>query len=347
MLSFQYFILAETGYYYFSKKISTSPQEICKPFNFSYADEIASKYMKIPKAMVCDSINFVSIDEKIFNNSNEKEYFINIFKNQTNFKNFTTQDYLGLGLIYTIHLNMKDFIKSVNVEEINVKCIAQEFDKKHNVEETTEVQFNSIYFFEKEKNYTLYFDRHGFYYISCYDNRNKLIFGDSFYIFPNNMTKLIEERKQSHIYQINDTKLEFEPTEEIRFLDVENRLKIDKKMNVLMIAIDSMSYAHLRRSMPLTFAYLNKELSNNILYTSVNIVGENTHPNFLAFMAGIVSLDSPNLKGDTWKYKKNDDSFYDKYPFMWYEYEKLGYLTAFQVIFNKSLIFKILIFFWL
>ena len=108
-----------------------------------------------------------------------------------------------------------------------------------------------------------------------------------------------------------------------------------EKMNVLLIGIDSMSYPHFQRSMPKTFNYLANELKNNILYSAVNKVGENTLPNLFALLAGVsyegFESDSNKKNDEKEKYSNLDNFFADKYPFIFYEYENAGYITAYQV----------------
>jgi hypothetical protein len=85
--------------------------------------------------------------------------------------------------------------------------------------------------------------------------------------------------------------------------------------------------------MPITFNFLTKSLKNNVMFTSMNRVGENTHPNILAMLSGIFITDIPsiNITSEFSLYEKIDNEFYDKYPLMWYRYERNGYLTGFQV----------------
>ena len=69
------------------------------------------------------------------------------------------------------------------------------------------------------------------------------------------------------------------------------------------------------------------------MFTSVNRVGENTHPNLIGMLTGIYISGIPSIKirSEFDSYKKLDDEFYDKYPFIWYRYENAGYLTGLQV----------------
>ena len=78
---------------------------------------------------------------------------------------------------------------------------------------------------------------------------------------------------------------------------------------------------------------LKDELENNILYSSVNIVGKNTYPNFMGLLSGIhvEGVASTNLSSEDANYQKIDSGFFDNYPLIWFDYEKNGYVTGFQV----------------
>jgi hypothetical protein len=43
-----------------------------------------------------------------------------------------------------------------------------------------------------------------------------------------------------------------------------------------------------------------------------------------------VGIKSENLTNEIEEYRKIDKTFHDHLPFLWYEYEKQGYLTMFQ-----------------
>ena len=106
-------------------------------------------------------------------------------------------------------------------------------------------------------------------------------------------------------------------------------------MNVLLLGFDSLSLNHFKRVMPITYKYLTTSLENNVFFTGMNRVGENTLPNLVAMMSGIFMTDIPgiNVTSEFEMYKKIDEEYFDKYPFIWHRYEKAGYLTAFQVYF--------------
>jgi hypothetical protein len=84
--------------------------------------------------------------------------------------------------------------------------------------------------------------------------------------------------------------------------------------------------------MPLTYKYLANQLETNIFFTNLNSVGENTRPNIMPLFSGIVveGIESIRVRSEVNLILKQNDDFYDKFPFIWYDYEKEGYLTAFH-----------------
>lgn len=105
-----------------------------------------------------------------------------------------------------------------------------------------------------------------------------------------------------------------------------------QKMNVLIIVLDSVSLAHFKRAFPLTYEYVTK-LDGNIFFENVGVNGENTYPNMLPFLAGIVKepIWELNMYDETPHYKdlEKNKTFHDLYPFIWKRYESIGYLTSF------------------
>ena len=274
-----------------------------KRIDLSFADAIAREYMKDDKGRnECNEIeNFVSIEEEY-----NKEF--------------------------KIKLNISAILSKLNISETKLSCSFQLFDKKYNVSKRTSFEYFQKIKFEKRQNYSINFNKHGYYYLCCFKIENKneiLIYDESYYILPHKMSKLVEDK--------NKLKLHFNATIEeqnIKFLDINNeKLYLDDKMNVLMIMIDSMSFPHFKRSMPQTYDYLKNKLENNIMYSSMNIVGENTLPNVLATIAGVFynGGESLNITAEQMKYETKEDDFFDKYPIIWKEYENLGYLTGYNV----------------
>lgn len=98
--------------------------------------------------------------------------------------------------------------------------------------------------------------------------------------------------------------------------------------NILIIGIDSVSANHFRRVFPRTHAYLERE---TLLFEHFNSVGFNTYPNVIAMLTGIVEEDlDEEFLSEINIYRQWDGTFHDHLPYIWYEFEKLGYITHFQ-----------------
>jgi hypothetical protein len=276
--------------------------EFCKYVNLSHSDETANFYMSKERNYTeCDILNgteFVTIKDVLCESSKETRQLCNSIG-------------IKLDVIYSMRLNINEFLLKVNLEEDQVDCNVEIFDKVFNSKTERKTQTLKIFQFSRESNHTLYFDTHGFYQVSCYSNDKTTLYEDYYFIYPYNMSKLMDKRQKNKKKLTND----------------------DKKMNVLMIRIDSMSYQHIRRVMPKTYDFLTNKLENNIMYTMFSTVGENTHPNIMPLYSGIVveAIESRNVSSEIEAYKKIDKGYYDNFPFIWYEYEKEGYITGFQV----------------
>lgn len=78
------------------------------------------------------------------------------------------------------------------------------------------------------------------------------------------------------------------------------------------------------RKLPKTYEYLTKNLTGLVL-KGYNIVGDGTPQALIPILTGKTELELP----DTRKRKFKSD-FVDVYPFIWYEYKKHGYMTAYN-----------------
>ena len=94
--------------------------------------------------------------------------------------------------------------------------------------------------------------------------------------------------------------------------------------SVLVIGIDSVSSLHFKRSLPQTLGLLGK--SGFVDLKGYTRLGENTFPNVMAMLGGMVPPTPPHHFYDCMKrgWGKLDDC-----PLIWREFSKLGYITAF------------------
>ena len=94
---------------------------------------------------------------------------------------------------------------------------------------------------------------------------------------------------------------------------------------------------------PVTYKYLTEELENNIFYERYNKIGENTYPNIVPTFTGLI-LDSPEEYNNSYEmgyFRNIDSTFHDNLPFIWHEYEKIGYLSTFNEEKTKIGMFKL------
>lgn len=114
-------------------------------------------------------------------------------------------------------------------------------------------------------------------------------------------------------------------------------VKLNDKMNVLILIFDSTSFNHFKRIFPLTFSYL-ENLKNNFFFKNYNIVGKNSYPNMLSLFTGLHNVDNPDLNLTTENNKIDEfDSgkFEDFQAFIWKDYEKEKYLTMYSEDHNR------------
>jgi hypothetical protein len=95
----------------------------------------------------------------------------------------------------------------------------------------------------------------------------------------------------------------------------------ENRLSVLVLGFDSVSRLNLLRTMPKTVKYLRS--SGWLELLGYNKVGENTLPNLAAFLTG---LTMDQLTKNCWGSR---DKNFDTCPFIWREYSKLGYVTAY------------------
>lgn len=214
---------------------------------------------------------------------------IKMLKKQKVFEK-NTKDYICL----KINNNLRKNSIGINIQ--NLVCTAQQFDKYLNrSEKFTSLNSSNPRKFLKKYNYTLCLPNSGFYYVKCLNNFSNAVFENVYVIYPTN-----------------------------------NEIKSDpKKMNVLLLGIDSVSHRHFERIFSSTLSYLKN--NQFIIYKRYHSVGANTYPNLLAMLSGIISNDYPelNLKKDINEHFNS--MFYDSIPFIFNEFkDKLGYATMYQ-----------------
>lgn len=97
------------------------------------------------------------------------------------------------------------------------------------------------------------------------------------------------------------------------------------KLNVLIYGFDSLSRNSFIRKLPKSYEYLTNQLKGDVLQ-GYNIVGDGTPQALIPLLTGFNELELPETRKRMANSKYVDEAF----PFVWKEYEREGYLTAFN-----------------
>jgi hypothetical protein len=173
-------------------------------------------------------------------------------------------------------------------------------------------------------------------------NKTNILFDDIITILPRNISELqpnisgidikVENRNGS---SLSDQLLNHACTKKTWF----EKKGTKGRMNVLLIQIDSMSFNHFRRMFPETFEFLSTSLKDNKVYENFMVVGEKTKPNTFPWLGNVAPYGIPELG------IPNEDSLYkndysNDFPFIWKDFQKLGYIT----MYNEDFLIKGLFF---
>lgn len=239
--------------------------------------------------------------------------------------------------IYSIKFNMNLLKRSLELKSSPI-CTVQRFNKEMNISEES----NKLVYFTKESfdiklNFTVTVNETGYYYVKCVSKQtilDSLVFDYVYTILPLDMSKLMNKRQYFRALEDKFTK-PYKDLPLLRKNDFKECFKqpnSSPKMNVLIIGLDSVSSSHFKRIFPRTFAYLNDQAERNFIFENLNSVGTNTYPNILALLAGMVeeTVKEFNIPGEISFFRNFDQKYHDLLPFIWKEFEKLGYVTMYQ-----------------
>ena len=247
---------------------------------------------------------------------------------------------------YTLKLNVNSFKKFYN--KTSFSCLIQRFDKKVNSTESKNQfdYFDQNFQLDSANKYKVKVKKHGFYFLNCTNNTNHTIFSYVYNVLPTNMSLLIQKRKIHKKFAENliNNNIKVENTvkdkmyknnyinENCSDLQDNNITILNQKMNVLIIGIDALSNLQFKRVFPLTYIYLRDLLKGNLIFDNFNSNGENSYPNMMALFNGIATTDlnEYGFRSELNLYKKYDSDYQDSIPFIWNDFEDMGYLTMYQ-----------------
>ncbi len=227
----------------------------------------------------------------------------------------------------------------INFLKVNLKlnhtpvCEAYRFDRKTN-DDRYRGRVSILYRFESVYNYDLILNEHGLYHIYCKNDSNVIIFNDVKLILPVDMSLLNDERQENiemekKLPQRIESNLPLVINKQIKYCKTNEKMNNNNKMNVFILGLDSVSYNHFRRMFPKTFEYLNEKLEHNHFFEHHHSVAENTLGNLISLFSGVISEQNQdlNVTHEFDQYMKLDDTYFDTIPFVWKDYERLGYLS--------------------
>ena len=99
---------------------------------------------------------------------------------------------------------------------------------------------------------------------------------------------------------------------------------VEKKINVMIMILDSVSASSFKRSLAKTYEFLNK-MENFFLFEKHHVVGTNTFENIIPMLTNRKSTDITNQKSSD-----RIDKPFDDVDFIWKNYSQNGYLTYFS-----------------
>lgn len=107
-------------------------------------------------------------------------------------------------------------------------------------------------------------------------------------------------------------------------IEIVKRKKEVNGVNVIMMGFDSLSRNAVIRKLPKAYDYLTKVLHADVL-KGYNIIGDGTPQALIPILTGQTELELPETRK-----RKFFSAFVNEYPMIWKEYQKAGYVTAFN-----------------
>ncbi len=314
--------------------IETSVNKLCDyadiPFNHSEAlKEIVNEW-KVMKPRY-DKCYFNNISHNLHltvKTSHIIDQLNDLTKKQIKSKSYSTNIDL-----YKISIDI-DFLKSNLKLNQTPACEAYRFDRITN-DDRYRFRVGVLHKFESIYNYDLIVNEHGLYHIYCRNNNSNLaVFNDVKLILPVNMSLLTDERRaniemEKKLPNRIQSNLPLVVNKRIKHCNNNNENIKNDKMSVFILGLDSVSLNHFKRMFPKTFEYLSKNLTHNTIFEHHHSVAENTLGNLISLFSGVISEKNQDLDvtPEFDEYMKFDDTYFDTIPFVWKDYERLGYLS--------------------
>ena len=253
--------------------------------------------------------------------------------------------------LFVISVDVKLLRLAYKFNESKLSCYAHLFDRKIDHDRFAGIVGKEMPIL-KQYDYELIVDQHGFYMIYCHTSANgkySNLVSEMRILLPRRMSRLVEER-QEHIELEREAKKRLKATDSTKNPMLDDVPLVDDdcssgqpdgpsghekrppKMNVIMLGVDSMSLNQLRRSFPLTYAYMSESLEHNVIFENYHNVAENTYGNLLALLTGMIAEGNQdlNMTGEVDQFVRWDGLHHDLMPFVWKEYERMGYLTSYS-----------------
>ena len=154
------------------------------------------------------------------------------------------------------------------------------------------------------------------------------------------LARYVQDKKKSCLFSDVYLDLYSKPRNVYESCDIPKSEQKPKKMNVLVIKIDSVSYNQFRRMFPDTFEFLSKSLKHNNIFENFMIVGQNTRPNTFPWLGGVSDkgIEELGIESEGSKYS---GQYSELFPFIWKDFQKLGHVTAYNEDFLINGDFKI------
>ncbi|CAG9825535.1 unnamed protein product [Phaedon cochleariae] len=149
-------------------------------------------------------------------------------------------------------------------------------------------------------------------------NDNKITYSENCYNFSRSVT--VKEEWIKIICTHNDSTI-YEDLFSFIPVKIHDTTTSGDSLNILIWGVDAVSRLNLHRQMPETVKQLKQIGAVELL--GYNKVGDNTFPNLMPVLTGMTEKE---LTENCWP---KENAFFDDCPFLWKDYKKKGFVTAY------------------